>query len=345
MKTFPSQEAIERHLQRPDRRLRLDWVGLVSSLRQELGDAFAAHQELLVDLRPFSILSADALVPLLALLQYRSQHFRGRTGLALPEDRDGLQYLADLGFLSLVQGLNIPVTNLHPALLMLEPTRSRHRRPLLFSLQPLSTSRLGPLAEGIKDVLIWELDKRSVSIPAGSEQQLQLFAFRNLLHELVHNTVKHAPERYRLDTHATVGYACYRPWPKTWPKLRFACSDLGDGFRQTLGRQKHSTPDDLTAIYTALLFRFLYPQEKVISLFEALSFLHSLKGRLWVTTGSATVDISLIETSNRNRFSEFVKKPTVPGLRALTRQNVGISRVPGVHYCVDLTLPMEADTL
>lgn len=341
MKSFPSSEGIEQYLRRPDRRIRLEWVGLAQRLRQELGDAFSSDEEVLIDLRPFSILSADALVLVLSLLQYRNHHFRGRTGLALPSDRDTLQYLADLRFLDLVQGLNIPVINLHPALLMLEPSRSRRPRPPLFSLQPLSASRLGILAESIKDVLLWELDKRNVSIPAGSEQQFQLFAFRNLLFELIHNTVKHAPESYHLNPSSIVGYACYRPWPGTWPKLRFTCSDLGEGFRQTLLRKKHKTPNDLSAIHSALLFRFLHPDEKVISLFESLSFLYSLQGRLWVTSGTAVADISLIEEKNREKFSIFIKEPTVIGLKSLTRPTMG-SKLPGVHYCVDLTLPVEA---
>jgi hypothetical protein len=193
------------------------------------------------------------------------------------------------------------------------------------------------LSDG-KDVLISELDKRNVSIPAASEQQLRLFEFRNLLYELIHNTVKHAPEQYHINPTTTVGYACYRPWPRDYPRLRFACSDLGDGFRKTLRDQKHNTRDDLAAIHTALLFRFLNPREKVISLFEALSFLYSLRGRLWVTSGSAAANLSLAEEGTRERFPNFMEKPTLQGLRAITKPATG-GQVPGVHYCVDLTLP------
>ena len=340
MKRFPSREGIDRHLLRPDHRGRLEWVGLAYRLRDELGIAFVADQELLVDLSPFSIISADALVLILSLLQHRAQNFQGRTGLVLPEDRESLQYLADLRFLEIVSSLNIPVVNIHPALLSLDSIPSRKPRPTLFSLQPLSAARLGHLAESIKDVLLWELDKRKLSISPGSERQFQLFEFRNLLYELVHNTVKHAPDSYHLNPQSVVGYACYRPWPRTWPKLRFTCSDLGNGFRQTLRQQKHGTSDDVSAIYAALLFRFLHPEEKVISLFEALSFLYSLKGRLWVTSGSGTVDISLIDRQNRAKFSEFVNAPTLTGLKSISRAATG-NKVPGVHYCVDLTLPME----
>jgi hypothetical protein len=340
MKSFPSTEAIDLHLRPRDRLLKLEWSRLFYRLRSELETAFIYEQELLIDLRPFSIISADALVIVLALLQYRNSSLGARTGLALPDDRDALAYLGDLGFLQLAQNLSVPIVNIHPAFLSPAPTSHRHRTQL-FSLQPLSASRLNPLAQSIKDVLVSELDRRNVSIPAGSEQQFQLFEFRNLLFEIVHNTIKHAPESFRLNPQATVGYACYRPWPRTWPKIRFTCSDLGDGFRKTLLRQKERTRDDLAAIHLALLFRFLHPDEKVISLFDALSFLYALRGRLWVASGSATVQISLTNDENRRKFQRFLKKPSLDSLVSLSQTTKGRDRIPGVHYCIDLTLPTE----
>ncbi len=342
MDRFPSEVGIERHLTRKDGRTRLDWQNLTSNLWLEVSNAYRTDKELLVDLSEFSIISADSLVLILAILRERSRLHPGKTGVALPVDMDGLEYLANVGFLGHLVNLSIPVLNQHPELVLLEPNSTRRKGSLLVTLQAISAAKLKSLGTSIDEILKEELDRRNVSVPAGSDRQYDLFAFRNLLFELIHNAVKHAPPDSQSNQHEPVGFACYRPWPRSYPKIRLVVADWGEGFRKTLDRKRCSTRDDLHAIEEALLYRFFNPDHKVISLFEAMSFLGWLKGRLTVVSGCASAELSLQSPSERARFEIFLKDPGPVTLRSVlkTRLRSEFQNVPGVHYCVDLSLPM-----
>lgn len=343
MNVFPNLDDLKLAFPLAHRTYKLEWEGLVVKTRPQLSAAFLSDAELLVDLTPFSVISADALVVVLAMLRHRALQFPDRTGVQVPDDPDALEYLGGLRFFKLVHELGVPILNIHPEWLSYEAPKRRRPELALASLQAVTASNLGTLADGINRMLEHEMERREVVIPAGSDRQVELYEFRNLLFELVHNAVRHAPSQPRLAPDQVVGYTCYRPWPKSWSKARFVCSDCGSGFRSTLSNQGLKTSDDISAIFSALLFRYFRHEAKIVSLFDALAFLRNLSGCLWVANNSAGATISLREAYEKNRFDKVLEEPTPARLRAIGRPVSPAPMIPGVHYCVDLSLPNRVD--
>jgi hypothetical protein len=336
MRTYPSHDSLARL--RTAGRCRLNWTAMMATLHDETALAFSEPSELLIDLKPFSVLSPDALVVIMALLRYRGQHAPHKTAIAVPNDRDGISHLSATGFLSLVQHLNIPLANVSPIELFgLESSPSRD--PLLKRIRPLLWVDIDRVTASIPTILSIELDRRDISIPAGSERQGWLFSFRHLLQEILTNALDHFPGDSS-STSQAVGFACYRPWPRSYPKLRFACSDVGEGFRASLKR-RHSiqTRTDVQAIYEGFLFRARPSPQKVVGLFDALAFLRVLAGRLSVSSLRGRVTFDLGNDRDRRLFSTFQERPSLTSISSLGHANLSRSSIPGTHYCIDLNFP------
>ena len=321
-------------------RCRLNWSGLMETLRASTADAFVDPSDLLIDLRPFSLLSPDALVVIMALLRYRHEHIRHKTAVAVPEDRDGVDYLTSTGFLPLLQALNIPVANLSPLELMGGWAAPSRQEPLLKQIRPLHWSHIDRLTASIPTILSAELERRRIDVPAGSQKQEWLFAFRHLLQEILTNALDHFPSSSSSTTAEVVGFACYRPWPRSYPKLRFACSDVGEGFTESLGR-RHTirAPSDVQAIYEGFLFRAKPSPKKVVGLFDALAFLRTLKGRLSVSSSRGLVTFELGDNRVSSRFATFQANPSLTSISAIAHAELSNESIPGTHYCIDLNFP------
>src|SRR5205085_4652109 len=110
-----------------------------------------------------------------------------------------------------------------------------------------------------------------------------------------------------------VAYTCYRPRPFGHPKLRFCCSDIGQGFFVTLNRKTPGAAgrNDVTAILNGLLYRHSHEADRVVGLFDALGFIWEFQGAVSIHSGNALVTIDFRSPANRTLFERGLGNPSL----------------------------------
>lgn len=171
-----------------------------------------------------------------------------------------------------------------------------------------------------------------------------LRAIVTVVQELILNVFVHAGEV----EHEGVGIICVKRLHPKYPVYRLCCSDVGVGLAATLNKRRGlEVSSQRAAILAALKFRGLKRRDGVLGLFQALEYVHALRGRVWIRSGSALGLLNLEKDDIGKVFLHHLHL-----YRSGDDQDLSwlddlitfkeVSEAPGVHFCLDLRVPEEA---
>jgi len=327
---------------RPDRegRVKLRWESFAHLLPEETHLLYEEKDEIQLLLNECDLIGHDGLLWVLSVIRWREASGLGQTYITLPTDERALSFLVDLGFPDHVSSIGGFITNefllLGKERDLRRPDGGTHHPHSPRYIQRVDRDTWGPVFDCLNAFFVNEL----LGILGDDGAWANLFEesgpYRQAMSELIINVALHGAHQ-RGDGQ---GYVCYRPFPRGYPILRFCCTDMGPGFKETLEKYNDDLEfqDELAATEYALLYRFFKPIEGVIGLYRSLPFIRGLAGKVMIRSLDASLALDFSDTQTANLFDEGFDAPSLKWIdRLVTGRRE--ARVPGCHICLDLRSP------
>jgi hypothetical protein len=336
-----------KELFRPDEknRIKLRWEAFAYLDDKIVHGIYNSKEPLEIYLDQCDIIGHDGLIWILSLARWRKTLGLGATYVFLPHSETAISLIVDLDFPANLLRAGGIIGNENVLWgLGNRPNRPGFRRLVRTggaysprSIQVVNSSTWANVYEALQR--FFGEDVSDLLGVVGSHNQLlaeDATAFRETIGELVTNVALHGGPVGG----SGLGYVCYRPWPRGYPLLRFCSADMGPGFSATLTRQlDRKFASEAEAILYALAYRFHYPKEGVLGLYNALPFIYQLGGRLQIRSLDASVFLDLGSDDIAQIFeTEYKKNPPVEWIRKIVKCRLS-PKVPGCHLALDLRLP------
>ncbi len=326
-------------------RIKLRWESFAYLPRGITEELYATKEPVEILLNECDIIGHDGLLWILSVAHWRKVTNAGPTHVHLPRAARSISLIRDLRFpnhlidaggfianesvLWFSQGPEYPRSRLAP------------RRESPFSprnIQYVDSSNWGNVFDAVDLFFATDVADLLQENPLNQMISEHALPFRKTIQELILNLARHGGP----SDGAGSGYVCYRPWPRPYPILRFCCNDFGPGFSATLPRHSKLRPHSETeALHDALLYRYWFPSTGVLGFYNALPFIHRLKGRLHIRSMDASIRIDLGDPEIRQRYDAGYKKPTRAWVSSLSKAWPS-ARVPGCHIALDLQIPDDS---
>jgi hypothetical protein len=315
---------------------KLNWESLANLPAGVAAELYATNNAIEFRLDLFEILSHEGLLWLLSVVSSR-----GPTRLSfvrLPERPNALRFLLDLKFMRVLQRVGGLISN-EAVLYGLKHTdeakgeRTHTPRSLRF-IQVVNSSTYSLLLQELFDYFDRDVAELLGLSRTGAMIMDSSRAFQQAIGELLINVALHAG----IQDGAGFGYACYRPFPKGHGLIRFCCSDPGPGFKATLERHSElKCESEEAAVLNALLYRHLFPRDRVVGLFGALPFIRALHGAMRIRSGHSLIEIDFGNAKSRELFDSGSDSPSLQWIKQLARISQA-APIQGCYLALDLSV-------